>query len=320
MRSNPKKAINQMSEKTPLSKRRLKTKPTLTLLIVLFLGNLFWFILWLLPDGERTPKSDGGDELVATVDGEEITRQQWLAAMESLYGKETLQTLVNKAVMEKAAEEYDIEVTEEEINLEIALMRTAQDSTDTSFQQLEEDQLRQKVRAQLILEKVLTKDVVLKDKDIEKYYEENRSLYNIPTTYRTSIIVVQSKDDAESVRKELKDGSNFSVLARERSLDSSSASLGGDIGYVNADQTNIDSTIADAVKSLDEKEISDPFVMSDGRYGIVYLEEIKKGGSFTFDDVKGHIKRELAIEQLPTSVSPEAFWNEFNVTWFYGDL
>ncbi len=81
--------------------------------------------------GHLVRENNGGDEIVATVDGEKITRQQWMAAMESRYGKETLQTLVNETVMEKAAKKYDIKVTEEEIDLEIALMRSAQDITDT---------------------------------------------------------------------------------------------------------------------------------------------------------------------------------------------
>ena len=305
----------QSNTKTPLSQRRLKTKPVLTLLAILFLGNLFWFVLWLWPND----KDDGGDEIVATIDDQEITKQQWMAEMESRYGKETLQSLVNESVMEKAAEEYKIKVTDEEIDLEIALIRTAQDTTDTTIQQLTEKQLRQKVRSQLILEKVLTKDIIIDTEEIVKYYEENQSLYNIPTTYKTSIIIVESKEDADSVQKELKDGSDFSVLARERSLDTTSASLGGGIGYITTEQENIDKSIQSAVQELKENEISKPFVMNDGRYGIVKVEEINEGKSFTYEDVKAHIQRVLAMEQLPASITPEAFWKEFNASWFYGE-
>ena len=90
MKSKRNNYTNQATNQTPLSQRRLKTKPVLTLLAILFLGNIFWFILWLLPSSKET----GGDEAVAAVDGDEITRQEWMAAMESRYGKETLQTLV----------------------------------------------------------------------------------------------------------------------------------------------------------------------------------------------------------------------------------
>ncbi|MFC7687643.1 peptidyl-prolyl cis-trans isomerase [Ureibacillus sp. GCM10028918] len=316
MKSKHNNYSNQTSNQTPLSQRRLKTKPTLTLLAILFVGNILWFILWLWPDGKQL---DGGDEIVAAIDEKKITRQDWMAAMESRYGKETLQTLVNEAVMEKAAEEYNIKVTDEEIELEIALMRSAQDKTDTTIQELTDEELRQKVRAQLILEKVLTKDIVTDVEQVATYYDENQSLYNIPTTYGTSIIIVESKKDAQSVKSELEEGSDFSVLARERSLDTTSASLGGDIGFITQSQKNIDSSIPQAVQELSAGDISEPFVMSDGRYGIVYVKEVNDGKSFTYEEVRGHIERVLSLEQLPTSITPETFWKEFNATWFYGE-
>ncbi|TSI05485.1 peptidyl-prolyl cis-trans isomerase [Lysinibacillus sp. BW-2-10] len=316
MKSKHNNYQNQSTNKTPLSQRRLKTKPVLTLIAILFTGNILWFILWLWPDGD---KDNGGGEIVATVDTEEITKQQWMAAMESRYGKETLQTLVNEAVMKKAAKKNNIEVSDKEVDLEIALIRSAQDTTDTTIQQLTDEQLREKVTAQLILEKVLTKDILIDIEEVAQYYEDNQSLFNIPTTYRTSIIITESKEAAESVQKELNDGSDFSVLARERSLDASSASLGGSIGYITTDQANIDQSIQKAVNGLKANEISNPFVMSDGRYGILKVEEVNEGKSFTYEDVKDHIERVLAMEQLPASISPEAFWKEFDATWFYGE-
>ena len=307
---------NNYTNQTSVSQRRLKTKPTLTLLAILLAGNILWFILWVWPDGNE---QGGGDEIVATIDKKKITRQDWMAAMESRYGKGTLQTLVNEAVMEKAAKEYGIKVSNEEIDLEIALLRSAQDTTDTIIQELTDEELRQKIRAQLILEKVLTKDVVTDEKEVKANFEENQSLYNIPTTYRTSIIIVESEKDAKSVKSELEEGSDFSVLARERSLDTTSASLGGDIGFITTAQTNIDTSIPKAVQNLSDGDISEPFVMNDGRYGIVYVKEVKYGKSFTYEEVKGHIERTLSLEQLPTTVTPEAFWKEFNAKWFYGE-
>ena len=101
-----------------------------------------------------------------------------MIAMEERYGKETLQNLVNETVMEKAARTYKIKVTDKEIDLELALMRSAQDKYDTAMQNLSAEQLRQKIRSQLILDKVLTKDVVIEEENVEKYYEENQGLYN----------------------------------------------------------------------------------------------------------------------------------------------
>ncbi len=319
MRSN--RNLQQKTPQTPpnipLSQRRLKTKPTLILLLILVVGNLFWFVLWLLPSDDNSSKN--GSEKVATVDGEVITRQQWLAANEKSYGKETIQGLVNEAVMEKAAKKYKIDVSDKEIDLEIALLRSAQDSNDTSLHSLSTEQLRQKVRAQLILDKVLTNDVVVEEQEAEAYYKENQSLYNIPTTYRTSMIVVNTKEDAERVQKELKNGSEFAVLAREHSLDTASSSLGGDIGFITEDQSTVDQAIVSAVKKLKANDISKSFVLSDGRYAIAYVAEITEGQSFSYEQVENHVKRQLELEQLPPSITPEAFWAEFEATWSYGE-
>ena len=301
---------------TALSQRRLKTKPVLAVLAILLLGNVLWLIAWLMPD---KGKEVGSDEQVAVIDGKVITRQQWLVAMEERYGKETLQNLVNESVMEKAADKYKIKVTDQEIDLELALMRSAQDKFDTTMQNFSDEQLRQKIRSQLILEKVLTKDVGIKEKNIKQYYEENQSLYNIETSYRTSVIEVDAKKAAEEALKDLKNGSDFSVLAREISIDSVSASLGGDIGYVTEKQENVDAAILKAAKGLSDGEISKVIQLDNGHYAIVQVQEVVKGQSFTYDDVKEHIERELALEQIQQSVTPEAFWSEFNATWYYGE-
>lgn len=300
--------------KTPLSKRRLKTKPTLTVLAILLVGNVFWFVLWILASFNSGSSSS---EAVATVDGETITRQQWMASMENLYGKETLHSLINEKVMEKASKAYGIQVTDEEIDLELSLIRSTQDGTDHSLEILEDKQLRQKVRSQLILEKVLTKDIVIEEEAVMKFYEENKNLFNIPTTYRTSLIVVNNINDAQSVKQELTNGSEFSVLARERSLDTSSASLGGNIGYITTSQTNIDPEIPKVIENLEMNEISEPFLLSDGQYGIAYVTEIIESKSFTYEEVQEHIKRELAIDQLSSTVTPEMFWDEFKASSFY---
>lgn len=309
------RTTEQPSTHKPLSQRRLKTKPALTVAAILLIGNIFWFIMWLLPSSSKSNDA----ETVASIDGEEITRQQWLAAMETLYGKETLQGLVNDAVMEKAAKQHKITVSDEEIDLEIALMQSAEDTTDQSMSRLSAKELRTKIRTQLILEKVLAKDIIIGDEAVEKFYEDNKALYNIPTAYRTSIIVADKKEDIDSMAKELKSGSEFSVLARERSVDTPSASLGGDIGFITEQQASIDKAIVQSIQKLEEKKPSDPVVLSDGRYAILMVNEKKEGRSFTFDEVAKHIKRVLAVEQLSASITPEIFWADYNVKWFYGE-
>ncbi|MER2088658.1 MAG: peptidyl-prolyl cis-trans isomerase [Sporosarcina sp.] len=291
-------------------KRKLKTRPLVILIGILFAFNIFWFVGWLMPN---KPKQT--DEVVASVSGEPITREQWMTAMEKEVGRETLLNLVNDKVMEVAADRYGIKVSDKEVNLEIALIRSV-DGRSHSGQ--DEETMRQKIRSNLILEKVLTKDVVVKDGAIKKQYEENSALYNIQTAYRTAIIVVPTTDEAKQTIEELSKGSSFDVLAKERSMDLASASLGGDIGYINNSTDSIDKAIVKAASDAKENSTSEVIELSDGTFAVVRVSEVVKGQSFKFKEVKDHIKRELALEQISQSVSPEAFWEEFDAKWFYG--
>jgi foldase protein PrsA len=294
-------------------KRKLKTGPLLLLIAVLLAANLLWFIAWLIPNA---PEST---EEVASVSGKAITQGQWMAAMEEQYGRDVLLEMVNQKVMETAAKEYDITVTEKEIELELAMLRSGQDGADSTLPEDDPELLKKKVKARLILEKVLTKDIVIKESKIEEFYKQNQSLYDVEDAYRTRMIVVDSEKEAEDAVSELKNGSSFEALARERSLDTATGSLGGDIGYVSADQNSIDPAIAKTVASVEVGDWSDPLELEDGRTAIISVTEKAEGQKFSFKEVKDHISRELALEQLPQSVTPEAFWKEFDAEWFYGE-
>lgn len=302
---------NPKTRQAGSQKRKLKTKPLLLVIAILFAFNVFWFIGWLLPD--KKPKQIG--EEVASVAGDPIMREQWMTEMEKEVGRETLLELVNSKVMETAAKQYEIEVTDKEIDLEVALIHSVD---GRSYTGLDMEQMRKRIRSSLILEKVLTKDVVVKENEIEKHYEENASLYNIPTAYRTAIIVVPTKEEAEQTVEELSKGSNFEVLAKERSTDLASASLGGDIGYINSSTDAIDKKIVETVVDMKTDSSSGVIALNDGTYTVIQVREIIKGQSFTLSDVSDHIRREIALEQLPQSVNPEAFWDEFDAKWFYG--
>lgn len=296
------------------TKKRLKTKPVLIILSILLLGNLLWFIAWLIPNDITT---SNGSEEVASVAGKVITKEQWMASMESIYGKEVLLSMVNAEVMEAAAKEFKINVTEEEVDLELALIRSTQESI--SLQSYDEEVMRKDIRSRLILEKVLTKDLVIEDDAIKAFYDNNKNLYNIATSYRTSVIFVNTEEEANKVAKELENGSSFEGLARERSADASSASLGGDVGYVSEDNESLDKALVSAVQNIDKGKWSKPIALSDGRFAVVMVKSVFEGQSFSYEDVKGHILREIALDQLPQSVTQEAFWKEFDVDWVYSE-
>lgn len=296
-----------------IRKRRLKTKPVLAVLGILLAGNLLWFTLWMTKDGGSV-KSAGTGEQVASVGKETITNKEWVAAMEERVGREALRELVNQKVMEAAAKEYGIKVSDDEIDLEIAMLRAGGEGTG----ELTGDPLRNQVKMQLIFEKVLTKDIIIDDEAVKDYYEKNESLYDVKPSYRTAAIILKDQSEAENALGELDSGSSFEALARERSIDRVSGSLGGELGYISESSENVDPAIIKAVSGMKAGETAGPIALADGEVALVKVTDTAEGRLFKFKEVKDQIRRELAIEQLPQSVTPEAFWEEFGAEWIYG--
>ncbi|RLQ91670.1 peptidyl-prolyl cis-trans isomerase [Falsibacillus albus] len=282
-------------------------------LLIVNIGTISFFTF-----SQKSSTAGAADtETVATVGGEKITRDQWLHELDERYGKSVLRDLIDKKVIAQMAKKYGIKASEREINQEVTMFKTVLNPSDNKESSLNERQLQEDIQTNLLLEELVTKDVVVSDDEMEKYYKDNASLYNIPTTYHVSQIVVPSKKDALKTEEALKNGSHFDVLAMETSIDADSAPQGGDVGYISADSKEYSDSFLKTVESLKEKDWSKP-VKVEGGYAIILLNEKINGTKFTYEDVKNQIRRQIALEHLKAPMSPGNFWKDAGVTWFYG--
>lgn len=253
------------------------------------------------------------DEIVATIGDDTISRQEWLIELENQYGKETLKNMVDHAVIENLAKKYKIEIPSNEIDIELQMLKA------TYSEKLEDEAyLREQLRVSLLRAELLTRDVSVADLEVKSFYEENKELYDIKTSYQLAHILVNSKEEAVQVVEELKSGSNFATLAREKSLDEFTSSNGGELGLVTENSDYIPNQYFNIAKSLKENEWSDP-VQTENGYAVIFLHNVMEGISFSYEDVKNQIRRQIALEQIGESLSVEHFWKEANVTWFYGN-
>lgn len=259
---------------------------------------------------------EGDKESVAEVGKESISRQEWLTELEERYGEETLRDMVDQRVVEQMASEYKINVSDQAVEREMNIYKAMYSAADTGLKS--EAKWKQQIKYSLLLEELLTKDVQISEEAMKAYYEQNKRLFDTPASYHLSQIVVETKKDADSAVKELKDGSSFAALAMERSIDEFSANQGGDIGFINEEDELIPPPVVAVVKTLDPKEWTGPVKLENG-YAIVYLHEKLEGKKYTFKEVKGQIRRQMALEQMDIPVSARAFWNDAEVSWFYGN-
>lgn len=294
--------------------RRLKRgeKQLLYVVVGLILLNCLTVAFFLNKD-EGT---GGSKEVVAMVGKEEITRQDLVHILEEKYGKNVLKDLIDQEVIKTLAKKYKVDISEEAIDREILLIKTMYGAA--AHGSSSEMEWREQIESTLLLEEILTKDVTIPEEELQAYYEENSSLFQIPTSYHVSHLVVKTMEDAVQALAELEQGSSFAALAMEKSIDELSASQGGELGFIHEGDSQFTSAYIKTVKGLKPGEWSEPVQVEEG-YALLMLHEVIEGKSYPFKEMKNEIRRLIALEQMEGHSTIESYWDEVNVEWLYGE-
>ncbi|AUS12306.1 peptidylprolyl isomerase [Bacillus subtilis] len=257
-------------------------------------------------------------ESIATIGGESVTREEWLKEMEDQYGKSTLEDMINVRVVEQLAKKNNLKVSKSEIDREFLLIKAVNNSFYEDEHTTEKEWTDQ-IRYNILLEQLLTRDIDISNKELESFYHKNKELYQFDDSYRIRHIVVKDEEEAREVLKELKGGSSFEAVAAERSTDRYTSSYGGDLGFVTEASDNIPSAYIEEAKTLKTDEWSqEPIKVSNG-YAIIQLKEKLKARTFSYDEVKDQIRRQIAMDQLGDKATVKTLWKEADVSWFYGE-
>jgi len=197
-------------------------------------------------------------QLAEQGDVEAVTRQ---------FEQGFLATLVRRAVLEPRAKELGVEVTEEDIQNQIDVIK-AEFPSEQAFQEalkeqaLDEAQLRELVRDRLLEEALrakVTEGAGATEAEIAQYYEDHAEEFS-ETGVRH--ILVEDKALAERIVAQLRAARGaeveelFARLAKKHSADPGSGAQGGDLGYAPAGQYV--PPFEKAVETLEVGEISAP--------------------------------------------------------------
>lgn len=265
-------------------------------------------------EASKTVVASGEEEVVATIGKTTITRQQWLHELEDRYGKQILEEMIDEKVVRQMAKKYDVVLSDDAVERELTLIKTMYNTID--HENIDDEHWKEQIELSILLEELLTKDAVIPEEDMKHFYKENKHLYEIPKSYHISHIVVKSKEAADQVRNELENGSSFAALAMEKSIDEFSANRGGELGFVNAENGYAPESYLEVAEKLKPNEWSEPIQVENG-YAVIILHEVIDAVTYSYDDVKDQIKRQIAIDQMNGSISVEPFWKELGVKWFF---
>jgi peptidyl-prolyl cis-trans isomerase C len=132
-------------------------------------------------------------------------------------------------------------------------------------------------------------------------YKANAKKYEQPEQVRASHILIRTaepdaKNKAEAILKELRNGADFSKLAKDKSQDPGSAAKGGDLGFFARGRMikPFEDTAFGMAKAGDISEvIESPF-----GFHIIRLDEKKPAGLQPFAEVKDALLRQAQNEIL----------------------
>lgn len=191
-------------------------------------------------------------------------------------GEEGRKALVEQVIafelMHKFGEEIEIDKTEEYKNLVAGLAKEA--------------------LTQLAINKVLS-DVTVTDEEVEKYYNDNNSMFVNPEMACAKHILVKSEEEANNIKKEIENGLSFEEAAKKYSS-CPSKEQGGDLG--NFKRGTMVPEFEEVAFSEEIGKVSEP-VQTQFGYHLILVESRTPGSTVPLDQIKDAVLRQLINER-----------------------
>lgn len=288
------------------------------LLIVLIILSLTGCNL--IKKEERIGKIIDGQEVVAVVNGDKISKNEYENnlqdieemlrkyygedALKSEEGKTTLKNIkeqlledmINNLIIEQEAKKRGIEIAKDELETRLDELKN-QFGGDQKFEEFLKEQglsiddakknLTQEMLSSRLFDDV-TKDVNVGENEAKEYYDNHKTEFKkSPDEVRARHILVDSEDKAEQLLKQIKEGADFAELAKNNSKDPGNAENGGDLGYFRRGQ--MVPAFEKAAFELEPGQVSG-IVKTDYGYHIIKVEDKKIYPVYDFEEVKSEIE------------------------------
>jgi parvulin-like peptidyl-prolyl isomerase len=252
-------------------------------------------------DGEKITVDEVDDALATfekTGQYEQLTSQQEPNAVRRQFQQGYLSQIVRRYVLDKEAEEHDIDVSSQEISEALDQIKADFPSEDefqkaVDQQGLTDDQLQDLVRDQIVEDKLrqeISSGLEPDEDQMQSFYDKNAADYQ---ETRASHILVAKQDLASDLATQLQNAKPgevdalFARLAKKSSDDPGSAKKGGDLGFFAPGE--LVPEFQEAADTLDIGEVSGPVQSQFGFHVIRVTDRRVK----PFEEVREQIAQEL---------------------------
>ncbi len=215
-------------------------------IVLAFLGFVFMFMDLNNPQGQTQGQLNGEDSnqaadqnVAAIVNGEKI----FVLAIEKRFKsvppelaaqitkKSILDNLIDSTLVLQETKKQGVNVDENDVQ-SLYLLEEAQAQQIMAQSGMTKEEILQTIREYLLTQKFLEEKVfvnaTVSDKETSDFFEENKDLIK---EVRASHILVEDENKAKELLAQLQADANFAQLAKDNSIDTGSAQIGGDLGF-----------------------------------------------------------------------------------------
>ncbi len=242
-------------------------------------------------------------DVVAIVNGQNITKDELYNVLVEQSGEAALETLIAEKIVDIESEKNKVSIPDEEVQAkldELIQQYGGPDQFAIALMQygFTEDDIKKNIKTDLIITKLLEPKITISEEDMKKYFEENTSSFATEEQVKASHILVDSEEKAKEVKDKIDQGGDFSQLAKEYSMDTANKDMGGSLGFFGRGQMVPE--FEDAAFSLTPGSISDP-IKTDFGFHIIKVEEKQAAKVANYEESKDKIKDILLQEKLPAT-------------------
>lgn len=198
------------------------------------------------------------------------TEAEFIQRLKPLVGKGILEQMITEIIIGQKAKEQNITVKPEEIDKKIDELKVTAQKLSESGMTIEE--LRQQIESQILMEKIVSKAVVVTEKEIRDYFESRKANFAKPEEIKVSHILLRTEIEAEVILSQLNVGADFAELASKESIDAITKDRAGDLGFFS--RGKMTPAFEEAAFALEVGEISE-VVKTPYGYHIIKVVEKK---------------------------------------------
>ncbi|KGK86841.1 foldase [Desulfosporosinus sp. HMP52] len=246
------------------------------------------------------------NNIVAKVNGVAISETELQEFLLQQGGSDALNTLIQQSIIEQEAEKQNIQVTEADIDNELATVKSSFDSEEAFSQALATngitlDTLRTNILTNLQMTRLLEAQNPITEDEIKAYFDTNKASLDVAEEVNASHILVATAELANEIKAKITAGEAFADLAKQYSTDESTKELGGNLGFFAKGE--MVQEFEEVAFSLEVGQISDP-VKTDYGYHIIKIEAKTEAKAATLEESSAKIKEILLDQKLTTEFDP----------------